>query len=84
MTRSLLRMTRLDSPASCVDYSPDGELMVVGFGSRERSNATDHFRYGVSSLHLLLLCYLVAFLRRNCSDVDFSMQQLKILSIFRG
>ncbi|CAM9941404.1 unnamed protein product, partial [Hapterophycus canaliculatus] len=37
MTRSLLRMTRLDSPASCVDYSPDGELLVVGFGARERS-----------------------------------------------
>ncbi|CAM9158468.1 unnamed protein product, partial [Scytosiphon promiscuus] len=37
MTRSLLRMTRLDSPASCIDYSPDGELLVVGFGARERS-----------------------------------------------
>lgn len=35
MTRSLLRMTRLDSPASCVDYSPDGEMIIVGFGSRQ-------------------------------------------------
>lgn len=30
-------MTRLDSPASCVDYAPDGELLVVGFGSRTRN-----------------------------------------------
>lgn len=33
-------MTRLDSPASCVDYSPDGELLVVGFGRRARSTGT--------------------------------------------
>eukprot|EP00752_Nemacystus_decipiens_P008508 g7598.t1 len=39
MTRSLLRMTQLDSPASCVDYSPDGEMLIVGFGSRQPSSA---------------------------------------------
>lgn len=31
-------MTRLDSPASCVDYSPDGEFLIVGLGARIRSN----------------------------------------------
>lgn len=72
MTRSLLRMTRLDSPASCVDYSPDGELLVVGFGSRERSNATDPFR-----------C-IVPFCGQNCSDFDVSTPHLKIPSIFLG
>ncbi|CBJ26175.1 conserved unknown protein [Ectocarpus siliculosus] len=40
LTRSLLRMTRLDSAASCVDYSPDGELLIVGFGARNRSTTT--------------------------------------------
>lgn len=34
VTHSLLRMTRLDTPASSVDYSPDGELLVVGLGRR--------------------------------------------------
>ena len=62
MTRSLLRMTRLDSPASCVDYSPDGELLVVGFGARERSHATDAFGYVVWILQLLLLPLLLLLL----------------------
>lgn len=39
-TRSLLRMTQLDSPVSCVEYSPDGELLVVGFGHREGRGKT--------------------------------------------
>ena len=25
----------LDSPASCIDYSPDGELLIVGFGHQK-------------------------------------------------
>lgn len=28
-------MTRLDTPASCLDYSPDGDLLIVGLGSRD-------------------------------------------------
>lgn len=40
VTRSLLRMTRLDSPASCVDYSPDGERLIVGLGSRDHGATT--------------------------------------------
>lgn len=34
ITRSLLRMTKLDTPASSLDYSPDGEHIVVGMGAR--------------------------------------------------
>lgn len=29
-------MTRLDSPATCVDYSPDGDSLIVGLGIRTR------------------------------------------------
>lgn len=33
-------MARLDSPVSCVEYSPDGEFLVVGFGHREGRGQT--------------------------------------------
>ena len=33
-------MARLDCPVSCVEYSPDGEFLVVGFGHREGRGTT--------------------------------------------
>lgn len=41
-------MTKLDTPASSVDYSPDGELLVVGLGARvsagvkEKTSGSEH------------------------------------------
>lgn len=41
-------MTRLDCPVSCVEYSPDGEFLVVGFG--EGKTSTGLMRGGDGSL----------------------------------